>query len=285
MLNQALKTMDLQLFAENADDGSGLFAEEGAAEKKPAADALDTMPEETEAGKPGKEELTKAEDPAGLKRSDTIRIKYNGEEKDITVEEAVTLAQKGMNYDKVMEKLRAAENAEELKILDAAARQSGLTRKEYVKRLQSRFAEDAVGAEMKDIKARHPGVSDELAKELAEARIKYARRETEEREKQEQERLRQEQLRPWQEFRAAYPDVKDIQSLPEQVLRDIAEGDEPVRAMRKYELCEAKKEIEDLKQRLQIKEKNEHNITKAIGSAASSSGESPIDAFESALFG
>jgi hypothetical protein len=50
------------------------------------------------------------EEPAAETRR-TLKLKYNGEEKDVDEEEARTLAQKGMNYDKVQSKLQEQQNA------------------------------------------------------------------------------------------------------------------------------------------------------------------------------
>jgi hypothetical protein len=202
MLNQALKTIDLQLFAEPGEESS-LFEEPTADENIPG-----TTQAETENAA-----VTKADSPSLPKENgQTIRIKYNGSEMELSRDEAVTLAQKGMNYDKLTERLRSFENSEELKVLDAYARQNGMTRKQYVKQLQTRQAESLVESEMREIKTRYPELPDAAAKELAEIKAAEKRREFEENEKQEAERLKQEQLRPWQEFSKAYPEIRDVQT-------------------------------------------------------------------------
>ena len=61
----------------------------------------------------------------------TIKIKYNGEERDITLNEARILAQKGMNYDHVVAE-RDTKYKRELDFLDRVARERGMTRAEYL---------------------------------------------------------------------------------------------------------------------------------------------------------
>lgn len=62
---------------------------------------------------PETEEPPTTEEPAAAETETkrTLRLKYNGEEKDVDEEEARTLAQKGMNYDKVQQKLQEQQQA------------------------------------------------------------------------------------------------------------------------------------------------------------------------------
>ncbi len=76
------------------------------------------------------------------KTQDTLRIKYNGEEKDITLDEARVLAQKGMNYDHVVAE-RDTKYQRELSALDKAAASRGLTREGFVKELEKDTAGEA----------------------------------------------------------------------------------------------------------------------------------------------
>ncbi len=61
----------------------------------------------------------------------TITIKYNGEERDISLDEARVLAQKGMNYDHVVAE-RDTKYKRELDFLDKVAEKRGLTRAKYM---------------------------------------------------------------------------------------------------------------------------------------------------------
>ncbi len=61
----------------------------------------------------------------------TLKIKYNGQERDITLDEARILAQKGMNYDHVVAE-RDTKYKRELDFLDRVAGEQGLSRAQYI---------------------------------------------------------------------------------------------------------------------------------------------------------
>lgn len=61
----------------------------------------------------------------------TITIKYNGEERNISLDEARVLAQKGMNYDHVVAE-RDTKYKRELDFLDRVAGEKGLSRAKYM---------------------------------------------------------------------------------------------------------------------------------------------------------
>ena len=63
--------------------------------------------------------------------AETLKIKYNGEERDITLDEARILAQKGMNYDHVVAE-RDTKYKRELDFLDRVAGEKGLSRRQYM---------------------------------------------------------------------------------------------------------------------------------------------------------
>lgn len=64
-------------------------------------------------------------------KSNMLRIKYNGEERDITLDEARVLAQKGLNYDHVLNE-RDTKYQRELRFLDKVAAEQGMTRSQYI---------------------------------------------------------------------------------------------------------------------------------------------------------
>lgn len=98
---------------------------------------------------------------------ETIRIKYNGEERDITLDEARVLAQKGMNYDHVVAE-RDTKYQRELEFLDRVAGEKGMTRAEYMNmhESQKQNAADTVKSVAQDAAERARGqikrISDSL---------------------------------------------------------------------------------------------------------------------------
>jgi hypothetical protein len=90
MLNQAhtIPPMNLQLFAE-VDDGSDMFLDAeptSEADETPEDEQTEELPAD-EAEEQGEQEKP-ADEKAEQTNPATIRVKYNGEEKDITLEEA-----------------------------------------------------------------------------------------------------------------------------------------------------------------------------------------------------
>lgn len=92
--------------------------------------------------------------------AETLTIKYNGEEKHITLDEARILAQKGMNYDHVVAE-RDTKYKRELDFLDRVAEREGLTRAQYMERENSLQAEN---------KTENPNQTDGRARAAAEIR-------------------------------------------------------------------------------------------------------------------
>ena len=70
------------------------------------------------------------------KSGQTLTVKYNGESREISLEEAVVLAQKGMNYDHVVAE-RDSKYKRELDVLERYAAMSGMSRDEYVRHLEA----------------------------------------------------------------------------------------------------------------------------------------------------
>ncbi len=82
---------------------------------------------------------------AGDREQQTLRLKYNGEEMDLPVDEVVTLAQKGMNYDKVYARAQAAQDTREVRMIAQMAEVSGMEPEEYLDKLEEQRFGDMLG--------------------------------------------------------------------------------------------------------------------------------------------
>jgi hypothetical protein len=264
------------------DDGSDLFvdatptstAEEGKATEgtEPAA-GDDKAAEETGAKTP---EQTEAEAP----KSQTLRIKYNGEEKDITFEEATTLAQKGMNYDKLHAQLEAAKNNPELITLDNLAKQYGTTRQQMMQEFTAQYERNVVAGELEAVQKQYPNMPDEAAMELAKTRAVEKLKQSEAYIAEAEKAAKAEELKPWERFKELYPDIKDADGLPRSVIDDIANNEtSPVEAMQRYDLAEKDKQIAELKKKLEAEIKNNENKQASTGGATSTAGTQAPDPF------
>ena len=180
-----------------------------------------------------------------------VKIKYNGKEQEIGLSEAIALAQKGKNYDHVIQERDALRKAPEIALLDEIAKQEGVTRQEVVQRIRANMDRNAIQA-MVDA-----GVPEELAKRQLQTERELAQIKADRR-AEDKVKL---DAKPWEELAAAYPDLgRPGGKLPESVLEDIKGGSSPLVAYTRYENNQLKAKMAAMEQNSKVK-------TKAVGSA------------------
>lgn len=217
--------------------------------------------EETQAGEEPVEE-TKPTEPEPQK----IKIKYNHEEQEIPLEEAILLAQKGMNYDKLQERLNSMQTDPRLSFVEELASENNMTVDEYLQAVKEQREQQRLNELIQQ------NIPEEIAKEIMESR-KF-RDEVKSKEKALQE---EQQKKQWEEnnqkmFKEAFPDVTDI---PQDVLEKYNQG-----LPLKYAYMEHA--YNQAVQKLKIYEQNEKNNGKApVGSVTSHGGQeiAPEDEF------
>lgn len=266
--------------ADLENDGADLFAAEQASETEEAQE----ISEAQAAG-----EMVTGENIEGLESSaktaeeadkePTIRVKINGEEKDIPLAEAANLAEKGMDYDKLAKEHDALKNSEEIRVLDAWAQQNGMTRAEFIKVLAAQREEALIQSVLEEVQGEYPQIPEEAALEIAKKRAGEKRMQNEENANRTQAALEAEKLKPWQEFIERYPFIKDVKDLPERVITDMAGGTPPIEAMQRHELKELKKQFAELEKKQAAEVKNSDNRRTSTGSAASKGAQTSPDAF------
>lgn len=212
----------------------------------------------------------------------SLDIRYNGQNQRLNREQATTLAQKGMNYDKINEKLQQALNNPVLKVLEQNAAKAGMSVEDYANRM-AQF-QDTLNIQQiaKEFKAQNPDVSDEVASKYANEVYKnrladIARKDAEkarQAEQAEQDKL----IAEVQVFRGRFPDV-DIENLPNEVVDDINSGTPLLEAWLSYENAQ-------LRNRLANSETNAKNKRTSAGSLSENTGgKSDSDAFIQGLLG
>lgn len=268
------------------DDGSDLFMD---APEETTEDVQEPVEHEEPTDTPAED--TPAEEKPAEKQG--IRITYLGEEKELSYEEAVTLAQKGMNYDKILQerdvyKATHDEADKSLKELGKWAKQAGMTLPEYVEHLQSVRHTQSLNSEIAAIRSKYPEIPEEAAREMAETRIREqdaedqrAAQERQQAEQAAQERAAQE---PWDDFVRRYPEINDVQKIPAEVVAEIEQGARPVEAMQRYEARELQKQIAELTTKVNQLEKNKENKEKALPDVSTSRNTEPVDPFLEGLF-
>ncbi len=181
-----------------------------------------------------------------MKEAFALDVKYNGVEQKLSEEEARIYAQKGMNYDHVMEELSRLRNAPEVAIVNDLARKAGMSKEEFLNSLS------------------------------AEVNLRAA-----ERENSEQEALRREinqfrdrdaKMQRWSEFFQKHPEISRFGDLPEDVKQAVAQGADPDTAYLHYENAVLRDRIEAVQQ-------NAYNKAVAPGSAASAGTGEETDPF------
>lgn len=195
------------------------------------------------------------------------KVIYNGQEFELTVDELITNAQKGMNYDHVYEQLQNLKNSPALSVLERYAKRSGMNIEQYAQYLENLETQQRVNTITAE------GVPEAMAKRLVELEDKERVRE--EKEQSNQEFIRKQ--REYGEFLKAFPDAS-INQIPEEVWNMTREGMGLVPA---YAMYENKR----MKTTIQQYEQNEKNKEKSVGSIKGDSSEANADAFLEGLLG
>ncbi len=245
MTNQSQETTEESGFED-------LFTEEQSSEESPAAESTETTP--------------------------FMTVKYNGAEKGLSQEEAITFAQKGMNYDKIHGQLEQMRNDPTRRVFEEQAKRAGLSLSEYAERLEQFQAESAKMKIANDFKRENPDVSDEIAMKYADAQYQSTAMQKQQEEAQRQAQIeadsQQQAIAQLEAFQKVYPDV-DIRNLPADVIDEINAGETLLSAYRAHENREMRNTIAALRQNKQ----NEATATGTLGNNAkpASSGDPFLD--------
>lgn len=218
-----------------------------------------------------------------------LDIVYNGQQMHLTKEQAITLAQKGQNYDKVMQQLDAARNSREKQLLNQLAQQSGMPYDQFLNSFAGQIKQANV--QVRAEKLMQTGAMDQAtAMRLAQAEIekeellKQRSVEQNQRNMQQQQfvqRQRAEQQRKEQFTREIadivkeYPDFAKtyptVESMPKVMQDAIFNGTSIKAAHQQVVIEQQRNEIAALKQ-------NEKNKAMSPGSA-SGIGPKEVDSF------
>nr|DAT38987.1 MAG TPA: hypothetical protein [Caudoviricetes sp.] len=279
----------VDMFLEGLSDGDAEDTTPAEPEEQPATEsAVEEQPQEPA---PDAEDTTPAEEgsPETEEKPQTITIQYDGQTKELTLDEAVTLSQKGMNYDRMVQRYEdRLNNSRELQILDFFGRMYGKTRDEYVEYLWQQRESAVAQQEAAALRNQYPdapaSMIEQMSKERAKAKTAELERVAAEKKQQDDD----EKLKPWYEFAQAYPEeAKDLSKLPSEVLEAAKNGEHPISAMRAYQLKQAEEELATLRQELEQAKKtetqNQKNRKSAIGSVGSTATAPPSDPFLAAL--
>ena len=196
MLRQPYLSADDAIGGGSDDFSDVVFDLEPETSEVEESEATEEAPETTE---DTTEVETVAETPAYMK------LKYNHEERDYTEEEIKTLSQKGLNYEKVFEKLQAAEADPRLaqhSKFKQIADSYGMSEDAYLTALQDQYFDTA---------AEKQGLTPDLVKKEYEVNA----REKVQDDKDQAVIKQQQSDRMYNNFNANFPDVKPDSIKPE----------------------------------------------------------------------
>lgn len=262
-MNEILK-LPLQFFAEGEAEGEPAAAGEQTDDWGDAF-ATDAIEEPVEVeNEQAPDALGEGEQPAvpeAAPAEQTVTITHLGQTQEIPLSEAVSLAQKGMDYDHVRQERDELRQAPAWEVMDYFASRSGQTREEYIQTLRDQMEQDQLA------QYTNQGMDEQAAKDLLELKRFKERQEQETRQREEENKKKEE----YHKFFSAYPDVNPA-DIPDDVWQQVGQGESLLGAYRSYENAQ-------LKAKLAALEQNEKNKQAAVGSLAGEAGQDEVDPF------
>lgn len=203
------------------------------------------------------------------------KIKYNGKEEEYSIEDLITLAQKGRNYDHVLTERDSLKNSEEMTLLSKMAKDAGKKDgKEFLSELMNSIEKVKLDERIKALEAE--GLTPEHAKRMAELEMKSP-----EPTKVEQTDDVEPLAKQFEELFQEFPETsewKDLSEFPQEVQAMIEEGKSPLVAYTKF----LTKKVDDDKR---LAQQNTDAQTRDTGSFKTGKGEKKDDDFLKGLFG
>lgn len=284
-------------FTADADDWSDITADIFADVEDDAQGAPDTEPQgndaapeieqndggqDADAAQPGENEEQQAQTDGQL-----FELKHLGETKNVNRDEVVTLAQKGMDYDRVTEKntqleTQVSEQKQQLatlteheNALQELANQSGTTVEELVENMliavtKSKYGIDDDGMALERVKL------DRERRALDQERAALAPQKQEQEQQAANEKWRGE---CFDAFAKAYPDV-DPASIPNGVWEAFNRGETLVSAYARERNKALEAEIARMKSEQATRDRNAANAARSTGSQSSAGKTGSDEAFD-----
>ena len=269
-------------FADVEDDAQG--AQDAETQSNDAAPEIEQNDggQDADAAQPGENEEQQAQTDGQL-----FELKHLGETKNVNRDEVVTLAQKGMDYDRVTEKNTQLENqvseqkqqlaqlTEHENALQELAKQSGTTVEELVENMliavtKSKYGIDDDGMALERVRL------DRERRALDQERAALATKNQEQEQQAANEKWRGE---CFDAFAKAYPDV-DPASIPNGVWEAFNRGETLVSAYARERNKALEAEIARMKSEQETRDRNAANAARSTGSQSSAGKTGSDEAFD-----
>lgn len=275
------------------DDWSDIDFTDAADDSEEPAPAPEEKPEETEPKADQQKEEGQAEEEQEEKTDEkkpeesekkeeadqqTFDLRFLGETKTVNREEVITLAQKGLNYDRVVQErneMRAQHSKlkEYESFLEELAREDGLTIDTLMDETRAQLLAQREGLDK--------GVALQRIKLDRDKRAFQAEKQKATADQQAEAAARQRQEDNFMRFVKEYPDV-DPKTIPPEVWKAYGDGADLVQTYASYENKQLKERLREAEAALETERQNAKNKERSIGSQKSSGSEShkktdPID--------
>lgn len=178
--------------------------------------------------------------------TEKVKIKYNGQEMDLTLDELKTHAQKGLNYDKILTERDSLKNSEELAYLKELATEKGVDTKTLVKELKESRIKEKIESRAKELEA-SDGLTPEQALKMAQLELKANQPIKQDNPTDAIQKEFETLLKEFPETREKFKEFKD---LPKPIQEAIIEGKSVTIAYAKYLVEETNKAKEQALQEL-----------------------------------
>jgi hypothetical protein len=219
-------------------------------------------------------EDTKPTEPTEEPVSPFLKVKYNKEEMELDEMTARELAQKGLNYDKTIERLQALESDPRLSFVEELAQQHGMDVPQYLEAVKQQREQERIDQLVEQ------GISEEVAQELLESR-----KDREERKKEKEEAAKEQKKNAdYQEFFDYFKQAndRDFNSQSDEIPQSVWDATEkgvPLKyAYMEHQNNQFKTQLTTLKQ-------NESNAKKAPIGSVTGHGSNPVEAEDDFLAG
>lgn len=254
------------------DDEPGDTAEETPGKEPPAkADppkAEEVKPDATPTPSPNPESVLEQK---ASESNQTFTLKHLDEVRTVGKDEAVALAQKGMDYDRLREKLDTA--TERLSYLDDLAKAQGMSVDDFIDNIRAAALSSKEKLDMSVAMGRVK--NDRETKRLEAERKKLESSRTATTDEAAAKAKRDADI---QAFVKEFPEAaRDVKSVPKEVWDAVHGGETLVNSYRAYETKRLRAEVERLKAEAAKREQKEKNKAAATGSMSTKGGDKPKD--------
>ena len=234
--------------------------------------------EGAEAVEPAEQEGVQTETQTAPESTEGFELVYNGERLTKTKDETIQLAQKGLNYDRAIERARregAAEHQNTIDALNRVADRMGRSTEELLNWMEQQMHENAV-RELED-----SGMERAYAEELVRHREAERSQQAQNQRAQKQTAADEEKLKPWREFWEQYPEQAKAyqEKAPQAFIDGINKGMSPIAAQMAMELAELREQNKVLQSNVEALTKGKENKKTAPPAVGSFGGKNEMDPF------